>query len=231
MTNEELILERLDRIEAQLAPVSESTRSLNELKEDVTPLLNDAFKVLIRELGDVESAFQLEDLMLLLKRGLRSVRNLTYALQQLENLIDLITTMEPLLKSTVPQIIHYLDSLEQQGVFRTYTAMLGVRAKVAAAYSPEDVEQMGDAFVTLLGMLKKLSNTDTIDFLNHLLEIPADLELDTCKSLGPIGVLTAFSKGEVKDGLGVLIELTKALGRLKPEAKTIEGSSVQSAAH
>jgi len=112
MTNEELILQRLDRIEAQLAPVSESTRSISELKEDIAPLLNEAFKVLIRELGDVESAFQLEDLMIFLKRGLRSVRNLTYALEQLENLIDLFTTAEPLLKSTVPQIIHYLDSLE-----------------------------------------------------------------------------------------------------------------------
>jgi len=109
--------------------------------------------------------------------------------------------------------------------------MLGVRAKVAAAYSPEEIEQMGDAFVTLLGMLKKLSNTETVDFLNHLLEIPADLELNTCRSIGPVGMLTACSKGEVKDGLGVLLELTKALGRLKSDQKMAEDHSGQQAAH
>jgi hypothetical protein len=38
MTNEELILQRLDRIESQLAPLSDSMRSMNELKEDLTPL-------------------------------------------------------------------------------------------------------------------------------------------------------------------------------------------------
>ncbi len=37
MTTEEQILERLDRIEAQLAPVSASARGLNELKEDLIP--------------------------------------------------------------------------------------------------------------------------------------------------------------------------------------------------
>jgi hypothetical protein len=38
MTTEEQILERLDRIEAQLAPVSASAKGLNELREDLIPL-------------------------------------------------------------------------------------------------------------------------------------------------------------------------------------------------
>ena len=61
MTTEEQILERLDRIEAQLAPMSASARGLNELKEDLIPLSGQAFRLLIRELEDVESGFQLED--------------------------------------------------------------------------------------------------------------------------------------------------------------------------
>ena len=38
MTNEELILERLDRIEARLAPISQSAASLQDLREDLIPL-------------------------------------------------------------------------------------------------------------------------------------------------------------------------------------------------
>jgi hypothetical protein len=63
MTTEEQILERLDRIEAQLAPMSASAKGLNELKEDLIPLSGQAFRLLIRELEDVESGFQLEDLL------------------------------------------------------------------------------------------------------------------------------------------------------------------------
>ena len=102
MNNEEIILQRLDRLEASLAPISETFKSVMELKDDVTPLINRGFKVLIEELQDVEAAFQLEDLFRLIKQGLRSIRNFSWSLEQLESLIDLLKTLEPLLKSTVP---------------------------------------------------------------------------------------------------------------------------------
>ena len=68
MTTEEQILERLDRLEAQLAPISRSAQSLQELREDLIPLSGQAFRLVIRELEDVESGFQLEDLLAMFKR-------------------------------------------------------------------------------------------------------------------------------------------------------------------
>ena len=55
MTTEEQILERLDRIEAQLAPISQSASSLQELREDLIPLSCQAFRLVTRELEDIES--------------------------------------------------------------------------------------------------------------------------------------------------------------------------------
>jgi len=215
MTNEELILERLERIETQLAPLTESVNSVNELRNDLVPLANNAFQLLINEMEDVESSFQLEDLMELGKRFLRSVRSMTFALHQLENIIDFITTLEPLLKSSVPQLINYLDDLEQRGVLRMITATLDVRAKIASAYSPEDIEQIGDGLVTLLGLAKKLTDPQTVDLFEKLSEVPAGLDLKTSKDVGPAGLLWACSNKEVKEGLGVLMELTKGIGKLK----------------
>ena len=160
MTTEEQILERLDRIEAQLAPVSASAKGLNELREDLIPLSGQAFRLLIRELEDVESGFQLEDLLALMKRSLRSVKHLQFALEQLENIVDFVLTIEPLLKSSVPQLINYLDDLEQRGVLRIIQSTLDVRAKIAAsaAHMPEDifvqaVEADRDAMQTGVGKL------------------------------------------------------------------------------
>lgn len=215
MNNEELILQRLDRLEATLAPLSETFKSMMELKDDLTPLINRGFKVLIEELQDVESAFQIEDLFRLIKRGLRSIRNFSWSLEQLESLIDLFTTLEPLLKSTVPQLIHYLDDMEQKGVFRTYGAMLSVRAKVAKQYSPEDFELMSDAFASLLGLLRKLATPEVQALLQRVMEIPVGLDLGSSQSVGPVGLLKAAYSDDVKQGLGVMIELTKAMGKLK----------------
>lgn len=215
MNNEELILQRLDRLEAKLAPMSETFKSMMELKEDLTPLVNRGFKVLIEELQDVEMAFQLEDLFRLIKQGLRGIRNFSWSLEQLESLIDLLKTLEPLLKSTVPQLIHYLDDMEQKGVFRTYGAMLSVRAKVAKQYSPEDFELMSDAFTSLLGLLRKMATPEVQALLQRVVEIPVGLDLGSSQSVGPVGLLKAAYSDDVKQGLGVMIELTKAMGKLK----------------
>ena len=142
MTNEELILERLDRIESQIAPLADSARGMKELKDDLMIIAHPASSMMIKHLEEVESSFQLEDLTVLTKRFLRSVKNITYALDQLENAIDFVKTSEPMLKTFIPQFIKYLDDLEQRGVFRILGATMNIRAKIADAYSPEDIDKI-----------------------------------------------------------------------------------------
>lgn len=215
MTNEELIIERLDRIENQIAPLTESIKGLRELKDDLMVVAHPASSMLIKHLEEVESSFQLEDLTELTKRFLRSVKNITYALTQLENIIDFVTTAEPLLKTMIPEFIKYLDDLEQKGVFRIIGATLNIRAKIAEAYTPEDIDQIGDGIVFLLGLAKSMTDSQTSALLKKAVEIPATVDLSTSKKIGPCGLISAGYNNEVKEGLGVLIELTKALGKLK----------------
>jgi uncharacterized protein YjgD (DUF1641 family) len=220
MTNEKQILERLDRIEAHLAPISQTAQGLKEIRDDLIPLSGQAFRLLIRELEDVESSFQLEDLLALVKRFLRSVKHLKFSLDQLENIVDFVLTIEPLLKSAVPKIINYLDDLEQRGILRIIQSTLDVRAKIAASYSPEDIEQIGDGAVALLGVAKKLSSPQAQAFMEKIAELPSRVDLSSAKPVGPFGMLGALSSREARQGLGVLMELTKAMGSLKNGGNT-----------
>jgi uncharacterized protein YjgD (DUF1641 family) len=216
-SQEQMLLKRLDRMEEQLHTLVKAQQGLAELKSDLSPLLNSAVKIVIDELGMVEAGFQLEDIFDLVKRGMRSIRSLTQALEMMENLFDLWNAMEPLLKSTVPNLINYMDNLEQKGVFRTYSAMLEVRAKVAQHYPSEEIAAMGDGFVVLLSLLKKLSQPEMIDFINKLMELPLGLDLQAAKPVGAMGMLSAMGNKETRQGLGVALELTKALGKLKAD--------------
>ena len=117
MNNEQAILERLDAIDEKVRPLAESAISIKELKEELAPRVEEAVKALIIELQDVEADFQLEDLIFLIKKTMRNVRNFTFALEQLQNLVDFALTAEPLLKESVPQWIASLDQMEQSGVF------------------------------------------------------------------------------------------------------------------
>lgn len=119
--NEQAIVERLQRLEEKVEPIAESAAAISELREQLAPRVNEAVQALIIELVDVEEDFQVEDLVFFTKNMLRNVKNLTYALDQLKNIIDFVRAVEPLLKTTVPQIISFFDELEQKGVLKLFT--------------------------------------------------------------------------------------------------------------
>lgn len=215
MNHEEIILNRLERLEQEIAPVADSARSISELREELTPRVNEAVKALIVELADIEADFQLEDLLFFIKKAMRNVRNLTYSLDQLKNIIDFALIAEPLLKSTVPQIIFYMDDLERKGVFNLLSTSLEIIKKTAETYTAEDMTQIGDGLVRLLGIVKKLTTPEALELLDRAAEVPSRVDLSRAKPAGAWGMLWAMGNPEVKDGLGVLLELTKGLSALK----------------
>lgn len=215
MTNDELILRKLETIEAELMEIRSARETLQELKKDLNPLVKQSFYVLLRELGAVESGFQLEDMFRLMKRFMRNIGNLAEALDLLENSMDLWKTMEPLMKSAVHHGVRELGVLEERGVFRTYKAMLEVRAKVAQHYGPEDIEAMGDSFVAMLGLLKKMSDPKMIELLEKLADLPKNINLADVKPAGVMTLMSAMRDPETKQGIGVALEMTKALGKMK----------------
>ena len=220
MTNEELILEKLERLELQIQPLIKTGEKLAELKNDLIPIGNHATALLIKELTEVEVGFQLEDFLSLTKEAMRNTKNFIFTLKQMRSLIDFVKDLEPLLKSAVPQIIKYLDELEQRGVFRILQATVDLRTKMAAAYDADDIEVMGDGLVALLGLVKSLSDPKAINLLEKLSQIPSKVELENAKSIGVFGLVSAGFNPEITKGLGVLMELTKAMGRIQPDALT-----------
>ncbi|MDH3554985.1 MAG: DUF1641 domain-containing protein [Deltaproteobacteria bacterium] len=215
MNNEQVIIDQLDHLGQEIATLTDSARSLRELRDDLSPRVNEAVKILIQELAEIEADVQFEDLVSLLKNLMRNVRNLTWSVDQLKNLIDFIRTVEPLLKSVVPQAIIYLDKLEQQGVFLVLANMMGVLEKIAETYTPEDIEQIGNGLVPLVGVVKKLTAPEALNLLDKAAEVPARVDLSQAKAVGPFGMLFALGNSEVKQGMGVVLELTKALSLLK----------------
>lgn len=219
MNHEEMIIVRLERLERQIMPMAETARAVGELRAELAPRVNEAVHALILELADVEADFQLEDLLFFVKKVLRNLKNLNFTLDQLKNVIDFAVNVEPLLKSTVPQLILYLDDLERSGVFRMLNTGIDVLKKIGSNYSPEELAQAGAGMVRLAEAFKKLSEPQAVDFFERAVALPGQIDLAGAKATGPIGLLWALGGNEAREGLGVLVALTKGLSALRVEAE------------
>lgn len=217
MTNEELILEKLERLEAQIQPLVKTSQKLEELKNDLLPIGNHATALLIEQLTEVEAGFQLEDFLGLAKETMRNTKNFVFALKQMANIIEFVKDLEPLLKSAVPQFIQMMAEMEQKGVFRMFNSTLDLRKKVAAAFTPEDVELMGDTLIAYMGLAKSLADPKAIKAIEQLSQVPANIDLDKAQSVGLFGMVGAGFNPEISKGLGIMMELAKAMGRIAPE--------------
>ena len=194
MNNGEL-LERLARIEAKLEGVARVEKqleafnrpfeNLSDLGRDLSILMDPAARKLTEEMVEVEIGFQLEDFFALLKRLLPSLKYLTWALEQLENLSDWWQDMEPVLKIAVPKMIDQLDTLEQQRVFQIFA---------------------------------KLFSLEMLQFMDQLSEVALATNLEEAKPVGPVGLLWQMRSPECRQGLGILLELTRSLGKMQPES-------------
>jgi hypothetical protein len=200
MNNEELLLERLARIEErlegvarvekQLAAFTGPWENLSDLGRDLSILIDPATRKLTEELVEVEIGFQLEDFFALLKRLLPSLKYLTWSLEQMENLIDWWADMEPLLKIAVPKMIDQLDNLEQHRVFNIFG---------------------------------KLFSIEMLQFMDRLSNVALATKLEKAKSVGPVGLLWQMRSPECRQGLGILVELTRALSKMKTEPDPVSG--------
>jgi uncharacterized protein YjgD (DUF1641 family) len=217
MSHEAELIERMDRLEAQIAPLAESAKALGELREELAPRVNEAVHALIVALADVEADFQLEDLVHLAKNAMRNVKNLDFTLDQLKNLIDFLVIAEPVLKTTVPQIIYYMDELEQKGVFRILTTGLEVLKKIGSSYSPDQLQQIGDGLVRMVGVLHKVMAPEAMDLMEKAADLPASTDVAGAKPVGLFGLMNALSDPKLKAGLGVALELTRGLAALQSE--------------
>ena len=219
MNKEDLILRKLEALEATVAPMVESHRMKAELMADLAPMGRQAMENVVKGLQEVETGFRIADAADLLKGVVRNTKNFTYALGQFESLMDFLKDLEPLLKLTVPKLISHLDDLERRGVFRILKIwVVDFREKIAENYGPEETEEIVDGMVALIGLVRGLSDPKAVALLHQLAEVPAKVEIGNAKPVGPVGMVSSLRDAEVRQGLGVLMELARGMGRISKPA-------------
>jgi uncharacterized protein YjgD (DUF1641 family) len=147
--------EKLDTLLGFMQEQQSRQQAMEELKDDVIPMVNQMIKLTIDELAEIGTEFRVEDLLFLIKRLLRNTNLLISLVDQLEGIMGLADEVDLLGKQVFNQVVDQLDQLEHKGYFSLANESMALADKVVAEINPEDVQGFGDTLVRALQAAKQ----------------------------------------------------------------------------
>jgi uncharacterized protein YjgD (DUF1641 family) len=182
---------KIDALTEQVAFLTEAAQKeqqrrqeWDELKNDLTPVAGDVYRVVVRELAEVDGYFSSEDVLRLLKRLVRNTRNMEQMLDQLESFAAIWQDAGPLTQDAFLTLMNRLEEAEQKGYFTFMRGGMEIADRVVTSYSEEDVRQLGDNIVLILDTMKDLTQPEVMMLMRNTAESlseepPEDVSLFT----------------------------------------------------
>ncbi|MDW8325993.1 MAG: hypothetical protein RMK99_05460 [Anaerolineales bacterium] len=211
------LLQKVDDLTGEVRALTEqveaqrrNTQALEELVQDLTPVVNQAFKTLVRELDEVDGEFTGEQLMFLLKRLLANVHRFNDLLAQLESLLDLLEETSKVGRPVFNTAVRTLDQLERKGYFVFAREGARIVDRVVTEFTEDDVRALGDNIVTILRTVKNMTQPDIMALANRAvnqLHEPEPAEQDA----SVWALMREINDPKVRKGLARLLRVVKTL--------------------
>jgi uncharacterized protein YjgD (DUF1641 family) len=182
-----------------------------ELMHDLTPIANEAFRLSVEQLEEVQEYVDLGDLLRLLKRLLRNGRNLDAMLDQLESVTDLVQTLGPLSDQAFEQAVTVLQEAEQKGYFTFARGGMRLADNIVSSFSEEDVQALGDNVVLILNVVKDMTQPHIMSFVrNTVSAVERENEKPVDASLRSL--LRQMNDPAVRRGLAQTLRVLRIIG-------------------
>ena len=182
--------QKVDTLTDQVAFLAEEARvqqqrrqEWDELKNDLTPVASEAYRLSVQQLDEIEGYVQLEDIIRVTKRLMRNTRNLEEMLDQLEGLADLGREIGPLSQDMFLMLMTRLDEMERKGYFSFLQGGMHIMDQIVTNFSEEEVRQLGENIVLILQTVKEMTQPEIMQLMSSTAtelredDIPDDVSL------------------------------------------------------
>ncbi len=204
--------DRLDTLNQRVEHLYRRTLAAEELKDELVPVLKDAMAAMSDKLGEMETEFNSEQVLHLLRKVLRSTPRFIRALEQLENLESLADELSPLGRDIVRSTVETLQRAEDRGWFRMSQGAMQLFDRIAAGTSQEDVDRLGDNLMLIVNTVKRMTQPQMLAVANNALGA-LDAEHEPPPRVTLWRLMRSLRDPEVQGGLAVMLELTRQIAR------------------
>ncbi len=182
-----------------------------ELMHDVMPIVNDAFRLSVEQLEEVQEYVDLADLLRFLKRLLRNGPAFEKLLDQLESAMDLVQTVGPLTDHAFEKVVDVLQTAEHKGYFMLAKGGMQIADNVVTSFTEEDVRKLGDNVVLILNTVKDMTQPEIMGLVRAIV---AQSEVEVAK---PVNTSLPALLGQMRDpnvrrGLALSMRIMSVVG-------------------
>lgn len=183
----DVLNEKLDRLAAQVAYLTEqaeqaerSRRERDELLHDAMPIANGLMQKATAELQDIEDYVEIDDLIRILKKLARHAPDIEKLLDQLDGVNDLLEIAGPISKDAFNKAESVLDQAERKGYFKFANGSLRIIDNIVTSFSEDDVKQLGDNIVLILRTVKDMTQPEVMHFVRNTVSVAEEeVQVDT----------------------------------------------------
>jgi uncharacterized protein YjgD (DUF1641 family) len=210
--------QKIDILTAQVAYLNDQARvaerkrtERDELVRDLTPIANEAFRLSVEQLEEIQEYIDLGYLLHLFKRLLRNGRNLERMLDQLESMMELASTMGPLADEGFYKLLTTMAEMEQKGYFSFVRGGKEIIDNVVTSFSEEDVRHLGENVVLILNTIKDMTQPEIMNFVRNTLMV-AEQEIEKPMDISYSGLLRQMRDPAVRRGLSLTMRVMHVVG-------------------
>jgi len=208
--------QKVDDLNAQVAFLAEEARiqqqrrqEWDELKNDLTPVASEAYRLSVQQLDEIEGYVQLEDIIRVTKRIMRNTRNLEQMLDQLEGFADLTRELNPLSQDIFLLLMTRLDEMERKGYFTFLQGGMEIMDQVVTNFTEEDVRQLGENVVLILQTVKEMTQPEIMQLMSSTASVMR--EEDIPEDVSMLYLLRQMRDPAVKRGLAKTLNVLRTV--------------------
>jgi uncharacterized protein YjgD (DUF1641 family) len=205
----ETLHQKVDLIAEQMQAQQRRQMELQELQQDLIPVMNHMIKLSIDELAEIGTEFQLEDLIFLLKRVLRNTRLISRLMDMVEGGAGLIDELTPIGNQAFSTTVETLDRLEREGYFSFAQEGWNIVERIVHEFSEEDVRALGDNIVTILTTVRNMTQPEILALANNA--ITAINPQEEVEDISTLRLIRELGDPRVRRGMARLLNMVKAL--------------------
>jgi len=194
----------------QMEAQRRSVQFFEELVQEATPVFNQAFRTLVRELAEVDGQFSAEELVFLVKRLLANAHRFNRLMDQMEAALDLLDEAGKISKPVFDTAVQTMDQLERKGYFAFARQGVRIADRVVTEFSEDDVRALGDNIVTILRTVKNMTQPDIMALANNAvnqLHEPEPVE----REASVWSLMRELNDPRVRKGMARLLRVLKTL--------------------